>query len=236
MDRYLIWDFDGTLATREGGWTGSLCDVVRAAYPDLPIDPERVRPYFRRGLPWHEPDVVRDPCSADAWWERLHAHFEEALVEGADLSTTQAAPLARGMREAYTGPSKWVVYEDTVRVLTELRERGWRHLVLSNHVPELKTIVRRLELAALLDAVYCSAELGVEKPNPAAFERVLADYPAARAGWMIGDNWRADVEGARGVGLKGILVRREHPEARVRCETLDDVVPIVLGDPRATPA
>ena len=227
-DRYLIWDFDGTLATRQGGWTGSLCDVVRAASPDASIDPERIRPHMRRGFPWHEPDVARGPCSAEEWWERQAPQFEAALVEGADLHPAEARVLARRMREAYTEPTGWFVYEDTVPVLKELRDRGWRHLILSNHVPELKEIVRSLALHEQITAIYCSAELGVEKPNRAAFERVLADYPAARAGWMIGDNWHADVEGARRVGLRGILVRRDHAEATLRCESLHDVVPIVL--------
>jgi putative hydrolase of the HAD superfamily len=229
MQRHLIWDFDGTLATRTGGWTGSLCELVRRAYPARPIDPERVRPYFRRGLPWHAPDVVHGPCSADEWWERLQPHFEEALIDGADVDAAEARTLARGMRGAYTEPSGWQIYDDTRATLTELRERGWRHLILSNHVPELHAIIRGLELRELFDAVYCSAELGVEKPNVAAFQRVLADYPSARAGWMIGDNWKADIEGARQVGLRGILVRREHPDAQLRCATLRDVVPIVLA-------
>lgn len=235
-DRYLTWDFDGTLATREGGWTGSLCAIVRSARPDLPIDLERIRPWFRRGLPWHEPELVRDPCTPDEWWARLHPHFAEALVEGAGVDPVEARTLAHRMREAYTEPTGWVIYDDTIPVLTELRDRGWQHLLLSNHVPELAAIVRHLELDGLFTAVYCSAELGVEKPNRAAFERVLADYPTARDGWMIGDNWRADIEGAAQVGMRGILVRRDHPSAALRCETLRCVVPIVVSGSEASSA
>jgi hypothetical protein len=28
--RFLVWDFDGTLALRPGNWTGVLCEVVAA--------------------------------------------------------------------------------------------------------------------------------------------------------------------------------------------------------------
>lgn len=58
-------------------------------------------------------------------------------------------------------------------------------------------------------------------------EAVFARYPAARSGWMIGDSWRADVQGAQAVGMRTILVREPHPEAPVQCDTLHDVVGIV---------
>ena len=34
-DRFLIWDFDGTLAFRPGNWTGVVCEVVAVQRPDL---------------------------------------------------------------------------------------------------------------------------------------------------------------------------------------------------------
>jgi hypothetical protein len=35
--------------------------------------------------------------------------------------------------------------------------------------------------------------------------------------------------GARGVGMRAILVRREHADATLRCETLRDVIDVVTG-------
>jgi hypothetical protein len=58
---------------------------------------------------------------------------------------------------------------------------------------------------------------------------VFAQYPSAKGGWMIGDSWRADVQGALAVGMRAILVRSEHPEAPLRCATLDEVVDVVDG-------
>ena len=60
----LIWDFDGTLATRPGNWTGALCEVVANRYPDLGMTPDRLRPHLQHGFPWHRPEIVRSPCSA----------------------------------------------------------------------------------------------------------------------------------------------------------------------------
>jgi FMN phosphatase YigB (HAD superfamily) len=44
---------------------------------------------------------------------------------------------------------------------------------------------------------------------------------------MIGDSWRADVQGALAVGMRPILVREKHPGAPVQCDTLHDVVRVV---------
>ena len=54
-------------------------------------------------------------------------------------------------------------------------------------------------------------------------------HPQARAGWMIGDSWRADVQGASAVGMRSILVREKHPGAAVQCDSLHDIVEIVDG-------
>jgi putative hydrolase of the HAD superfamily len=91
--------------------------------------------------------------------------------------------------------------------LARLRNRGWSHIVLSNHVPELPQLVEALGLSDFIMAVYCSACTGVEKPHRKAFETVFARYPEAHNGWMIGDSWRADVQGALAVGMRAILVR-----------------------------
>jgi FMN phosphatase YigB (HAD superfamily) len=48
---------------------------------------------------------------------------------------------------------------------------------------------------------------------------------------MIGDSMQADVLGARGVGMRAILVRSTHPDARVHCPTLAEVVDVVSGPP-----
>ncbi len=227
MSGVLVWDFDGTLATRPGGWTGTLHEVVTRELPALGVTPEHIRPYLRRGFPWHTPDVVRDPCSDDAWWDGLLPLFTEALHSGAGLAEADARRLAAAVRTRYLDPGAWRVFDDTLPVLERLRARGWRHVVLSNHVPELSRIVERLGLSPLLSGLYCSALTGAEKPHPQAFESVFADHPEARGSWMIGDSWRADVQGARAVGMRAILVREAHPEADVRCESLHDVVAIV---------
>jgi HAD superfamily hydrolase (TIGR01662 family) len=148
---HLIWDFDGTLAYRDGGWSAA----------------------------------------------------------------------------TYVNPARWKLFDDVVPCLTVLSAQGWRHSILSNHVPELGQIVRSLGIAAHFVAVFNSAETGVEKPNPQAFRNVLASIGEARDVWMVGDSIAADAKGAKSVGLRSILVRNPHPDADLFCESLRDVANVL---------
>lgn len=229
-DRVLVWDFDGTLARRPGNWTGVVCQVVAAARPDLALTADRVRPHLQAGFPWHTPDIVRERCSPDEWWRRLLPVLAGAVQRAAGVDESEALRLADGIRSTYTNARGWEVFDDVRPALERLRDRGWQHVVLSNHVPELPALVEALGLNDLIGAVLSSACIGVEKPHRLAFEAVFAQHPAARAGWMIGDSWRADVQGALAVGMRAILVRTKHPDAGVHFETLRDVVDVVGGD------
>lgn len=224
---FLTWDFDGTLATRPGHWTAVLCEVVTRERPDLGVTPDRLRPHLQSGFPWHTPEVVRGPGSEDAWWAALLPVFATAFCRGAGLQEGEARQLAGSVRALYTDPRSWKVFDDVVPVLDQLSARGWRHIMLSNHIPELPQLVDRLGLSSLFVGVYSSGLMGAEKPHPKAFEAVFADHPEARTGWMIGDSWRADVQGAMAVGMRAVLVREKHPEAVVQCDTLHEIVRIV---------
>jgi putative hydrolase of the HAD superfamily len=228
---FLLWDFDGTLAYRPGQWTDTvLCILRRAGYAQR-LDREVVRPFMNAGFPWHQPDHVREPNqAADDWWEALQPLFQRAFAQLADIDAARAAALAAEVRATYLDSSAWVVFDDVVSTLDELAARGWRHIVLSNHVPELPELVERLGLARHFDAIHTSATIGVEKPNRRAFLHALSSLPSDAQVWMIGDNPVADAEGAEAAGIPAILVRSRVGAGDRCCRSLAGVVPILEGD------
>jgi putative hydrolase of the HAD superfamily len=115
------------------------------------------------------------------------------------------------------------VYPDTIEVLAELSSAGWRHMVLSNHVPELPELISALGLGVHFDRVFTSAKIGFEKPHPAAFAAALSVMPRRRRIVMIGDSFVADYQGAKSAGLEAILVRAEHPACEI---TFQDLRPL----------
>ncbi|OIV39328.1 hypothetical protein BIV57_00315 [Mangrovactinospora gilvigrisea] len=210
-NQVLLWDFDGTLGQRPGRWSGTVLEVLDAEYPGHGYQRAQIAAVLSSGFPWHTPDTAH-PHLADsrAWWHHLTGVLSEALLR-LGLSPSHAQSAARLVPVRYTDPARWEVFADTVPALAELTRQGWRHAVLSNHVPELPRILQGLGLDLHVDAVVNSAVTGYEKPHPEAFRLALAATGHPDRVWMIGDNPAADVAGAHAVGLNAILVRTPNP-------------------------
>ncbi|HZD86511.1 MAG TPA: HAD-IA family hydrolase [Gaiellaceae bacterium] len=225
MTALCIWDFDGTLAQRRGetGWSRLLAEVLDAEEPGHPHTAETFRPHLRNGFPWHAPDVPHpELCAPGAWWDAVRPLLSRAY-EAAGYTPARARELALNAQRLYVDPSVgWRLFDDVLPVLGRLREEGWTHAILSNHVPELRTIVSALGLDELVATVVCSAEIGYEKPHPQAFAALLDSVEADRI-VMIGDNVVADVLGAEAVGIPAVLVRRPDPRAARFAPDLYDV-------------
>lgn len=229
MRKYLIWDFDGTLGYRQGGWTATLLDIVRLEAPACAATAEQVRAHLQAGFPWHTPDRPHPAIiSAGTWWDALDTVFEQAF-QALGIGALRAQRMARQVRRIYPDPTYWRLFEDTLPGLQQLSTEGWTHVMLSNHAPELRAILRQLRLEGYFAAILNSAETGYEKPHPQAFRQVLAALGSPSRIWMIGDSTTADIAGAEAVGIPGILVRRHHPQATYCCQELAQISAIVNG-------
>jgi putative hydrolase of the HAD superfamily len=161
------------------------------------------------GYPWHTPDVEHpETRDADIWWDRLIPQFQR-VFQAFGIGDERAAVLAPRVRTEYCDTSRWSLYEDTMPVLGNLSASGWKHLILSNHVPELPQIAGALGLDEYVEGVFSSALTGFEKPNPLAFLTVLRTLHPDEPVVMIGDNPVADAEGAMALGIPAVLVRKQ---------------------------
>ena len=223
----ILWDFDGTLAYREGMWAGALLDVLDERAPGHGITRDELRPFLNAGFPWHEPERPHlDLAEPGAWWASLERVLARAY-ESAGLAKAEAAELARHVRARYVDPGRWRAYDDAAPTLHRLRDLGWRQAILSNHVPELPTLVEALGLAGTIERVICSAATGYEKPHAEAYRAALAVTDDPEVAWMVGDSVVADVLGAEREGLRAILVRKRDERARLCSPDLAGVVEIV---------
>ncbi|MEU6388910.1 HAD family hydrolase [Streptomyces sp. NPDC046939] len=149
-----------------------------------------------------------DDTAADAWFTRYLGHYEAA----------------------------WALFPDTVPVLDALA-RTHRHAVLSNS--SLHNQDRKLRVLGVRDrfeALLCAAELGVAKPDAAAFHAVcdalgLAPHEVA----YVGDQPDTDARGAVEAGLTGIWLDRAGVGGRpelVRVTGLDQLPALLARDTR----
>jgi putative hydrolase of the HAD superfamily len=131
----------------------------------------------------------------------------------------------------------WRADPDAAPLLTRLRVRGLRILVVSNFDARVRGVLAALGLAELIDAITISSEAGAAKPDPGIFRIALAE--AGEAGTPlrpsevlhVGDTAREDLPAARAAGLDVVLVgdatlAAEAPDATC-VRRLADAFPII---------
>jgi HAD superfamily hydrolase (TIGR01509 family) len=120
------------------------------------------------------------------------------------------------LAEAFARPAfaEGYVFDETVRVLTALRDRGYRLGLVSNTpwgTPDYlwESQLDRFSLAPYFQVRLFSSAVGYRKPDVRIFREALArmNVPAERA-VFVGDEPRADILGASQAGLRTALVLR----------------------------
>jgi len=101
-------------------------------------------------------------------------------------------------------------------VLGQLREQ--HSLALLSNYPDGNAIRASLEengLTEFFDAVVVSGDVGYVKPHRAMFRKVLSELGVkAREAIHVGDNWLADVQGAKANGLWACHMTQWEPPER----------------------
>jgi putative hydrolase of the HAD superfamily len=140
-----------------------------------------------------------------------------AGVADADLPRATDA-----IKAAFDSPRMYVAYDDALPALRELWLRGLKLAAVSNTWPAMPKVLMALGFDEYLGYWVISEFLGVEKPDPAIFERALdiAGVEPARA-IHVGDELTTDVEGALAVGMRAVLLdRRGSANAAVRAPVI----------------
>ena len=99
------------------------------------------------------------------------------------------------------------LYPDAAPCLRELRARGYRIGIAGNQPKGAVAALEALDLA--VDIVVSSASMGVEKPSPEFFARLLelAGVPAREIAY-VGDRLDNDVLPARAAGMATVFLLR----------------------------
>jgi putative hydrolase of the HAD superfamily len=160
--------------------------------------------------------------------EEIWILFTERIIRGMG-GTGKTYTAAVEMESRWAKSAHFELYDDALPVLDLLRERGLLIGLLSNSSRDLHEFVAHHHLRA--DAVLTSHAHGKTKPHESIFRAMLELLGvAAPEAAMVGDTIDDDVEGARAVGMRAILLDREsrYPGVDGR---LDDLrgLPAALG-------
>jgi epoxide hydrolase-like predicted phosphatase len=196
----VLWDYGGV-------FSGSPFDAMAGVAREMGVDPQR---YL---------EIVFGPYDADTDhpWHRLErgeiplALARSEIVELGRREGIDSDPfhLFGAMSRGGGAPRTAVV--DFARAL---KGSGLRTALVTNNAVEFRAFWRRsIPLDELFHHVIDSSEVGLRKPDPRIFELALArlDVPAARAVFL--DDYAGNVEAARRVGLRAVLVTDDYATA-----------------------
>jgi len=167
------------------------------------------------------PELLHD----DTIWHRFTAEIFVGMGGPEEIASECATEIEQGWEVS----ENFELFEDALPVLDELRGAGLRLGLVSNGIRDLSEFVvhHRLDV----DALVGSRAHGFVKPHPTIFEAALQQLGVAAAeAAMVGDSIEEDVEGARALGMRAILLDREsrHPDVEERLTDLYGL-PAALG-------
>jgi putative hydrolase of the HAD superfamily len=157
-----------------------------------------------------------------AVWVGMYSLLARELGIDAD-----AEEIARRVYDEFGDHSRWIAYADVVPAFQRLKSTGLKLGIISNWDKRLATLLGGLGLSGYLDALICSADVGLHKPDPRIFELACARVGVdPRRCAHVGDHLYADVLGARSVGMVPVLIDRHEADyhgEELFVRTLDDL-------------
>ena len=135
--------------------------------------------------------------------------YTRRIIEGMGGAGPDVDRAARDIYDEWAACHHFSLYEDVPEVLREIHARGLKIGLISNTQRCLASFQKHFELDGLFTVAISSSEHGFMKPHPSIFEAALRRVGATpEEAMMVGDSLPHDIEGARRLGMRGVLVSR----------------------------
>lgn len=174
----------------------------------------------------HESGVDRPSLSPDdsrVFWSHLYRSFLARLG-------IEDEGLVAALYATFSDSSSYRLYDDALPALERLAGAGYRLGLISNFEAWLQEMLVELEVGHVFDVSVISGLAGVEKPDPVIYELALERARVAPARAVhVGDSPALDIEPARKVGMRAVLLDRwgRYPEHAPRIASLKELPDLV---------
>jgi len=148
--------------------------------------------------------------SADQLYDdALYVKYTRRIIELMGGTSPAVERVARELYDEWAEHHHFSLYDDVVDTLQTLRDRDIRVGLISNSHRCLASFQSHFELDGLIAVAVSSPDHGYMKPHPHIFKAALElmQVSAGEAA-MVGDSLRHDVDGARRIGMRGVLIAR----------------------------
>src|SRR5512138_1934653 len=204
----IFFDLDGTLRHSVPSGSDVFTDYVTTL--GLLVDTEaRLRAMRWEHLYWASSVDLRDDLLAHSgdtenFWVEYSRRRLVALGASPEKSLEFAPSVSQHMGEFYKPES--VIPEDVRRTLPQLKQAGYILGVISNRDKPFQDLLHEHGIGEFFDFSLAAGEVNSYKPEPGIFEHALQRMNlSAQDVIYVGDNYYADVVGARRAGLRPIL-------------------------------
>jgi putative hydrolase of the HAD superfamily len=145
----------------------------------------------------------------DIYDAQLYVDYTKRIIVGMGGQGAALDAAAREIYDEWAACQHFAMYEDVPDVLRALHASGLKIGLISNSHRCLASFQTHFDLQGLFAATVSSLEHGYMKPHPSIFQAALrsAGVDACDA-VMVGDSLMHDVDGARRLGMRGVLVAR----------------------------
>jgi putative hydrolase of the HAD superfamily len=214
MIRAVFFDWYSTLANIDKSRAEQYIKMFREMGIEIP--PEKAMRGLLRADQYLTGEERRLPFAQRSHEERAEMYIaypkmilDEAGKGGEEEVAIKVRDSMRELRREPRPAATPVLFDDVFPTVKALKERGILLGVISNASRELSVSCQQAGLTPYLDVLLTSQEAGARKPEPLIFLYALrkANVPAEET-IFIGDQYDADVIGARSAGIRPVLIDR----------------------------
>jgi HAD superfamily hydrolase (TIGR01549 family) len=233
--RIILFDLDGTLRhnqpSSEHTFLNFAVQLGAVESPDRRRNSMRWAHYYWAESPILQRDLeVFKDQEEDFWINYAYRHL---LAFGCSQEQAHqlAQPLQNRMVTEYS--PRDVVFPETIATLHDLKEGGFRLGLVTNRRSPCDDQLVELGLMPYLEATVIAGSVSAWKPNPLIFKHALKLLKASpEEAVYVGDNYFADVIGARRAGIRPVLLDPEgvfiDPDCEVICRI--EELPLLLEE------
>jgi len=210
VTRAVFFDWFNTLTTyhppREGAYAAACRDL------GLEVTMEQLTRGLLLADQFYSDENLRSPVKKREPKEMIavYVRYGQVALRGAGLPDSEETVLKvmEKVRGAINSP-RFALYDDVLPALAALKSRGVVMGIISNIDQDIRPVCSELGLDPYVTHVVTSKDVRSEKPHPLMFLAALDRAGVeAEESVYVGDQYSCDVVGARGVGMRPVLVDR----------------------------
>ena len=226
----IIFDLDGTLRTSEPGGDRFLLD--HAASLGMRFSEKQIiatRQWAHQY--WATSDLLREDIdtfgrnNATFWGNYTYRTLKK--LGATEEEAAELTPKLRAHMDEHYQPED-LIPEDVYPTLEALKSAGLTLGLITNRGDAVDEYLVEKKLAEYLDFYFAAGEIGVWKPEPGIFFYGMGLAKSKPSNTLyIGDNYYADIVGARNAGMFPILIDREKIFPDADCATINEIGDLV---------